>query len=518
VGQALGSAVGIPGGRPGGSALGKPGGSTLGSAIGKAVGIARPEGNGGKGDDRPDGTASATAASAPPSAAPGPGRVTPEPPWGAFAGGARGGILGATAGVALIVATVGTAESCGAGVALVAFSGELQASTAPGTPKARTRSAWWSAGNRGRRVGRIGGSIVAQRGYRAMRTVTTMVLRYAGPVDEGNFLGLLIGAIGAVSIALHRRREILGPWRVGHSRLAEKKFAEAEACFRQTLGIAERRFGHDHWRTAIHVNALAQAVLGQRRMVEAADLTARALGIAERWNPAPHPHLSIVFVGAATLARDQGDLDRARNLLSRARLEAHAEPEIVAAIERTRFAVETKAGRPGDAADALARMPPEGIGEKGVSAVVKVALDRLNAGDPERAAGILQVVVAAVANARFLEFPEAFFRGMLGESLARAGRDAEARRELELAAHDYEALLGPMHPGVAPVWVALADVLSRTGDVAGATDACNRVLALGSASERTSAGPYRESAAPSDPLERERGRAREILQRVRRAS
>jgi tetratricopeptide (TPR) repeat protein len=336
-------------------------------------------------------------------------------------------------------------------------------------------------------------------------------------VDEGNFLGLLIGALGAVSIALHRRREILAPWRVGHARLGEKKYAEAEACFRQTLRIAERRFGSDHWRTAIHLNALAQSVVGQQRMAEALELSARAMGIVDRWKPTPHPHLSIVFVGAAALAREQGDLERARELLGRARLEARGDAEISAAIERTLFSVEHKAGRPGHAAEALARLPPQAIGDKGVSTVVAIALQRMRAGDPERAAAIFAVIVTAVANARFVQFPEVFYRGLLGEALARAGRDAEARHELDLAARDYAALLGTAHPAAAPVWVALAEVLARTGDDLGAREACERVLALGSPSENAKVGrvgPYRESASPSDPLDHERGRAREILEQV----
>jgi tetratricopeptide (TPR) repeat protein len=337
-------------------------------------------------------------------------------------------------------------------------------------------------------------------------------------VDEGNFLGLLFGALGAVSIALHRRREILGPWRSGHENLIDKKYPEAEACFRQSLAIAERRFGPDHWRTAIHVNALAQSLLGQKRLAEASTLSGRALGIVERWRPTPHPQLAIVYIGAAALARERGDLDAARELLGRARREGRGEAEILAAAERTLFTVETRANRHGEAADALARMPPEAIGEKGVHPMVKVALDRMDAGDPARAAAILGVVVAAVANARFLQFPEAFYRGMLGQALARAGRDEEARRELDLAVHDYEALLGPSHPAEAPVWVALAETLERLGDQAGAKEACLRVLVLGAPADRGSSRPYRENASPSDPLERDRERAREILERVRRST
>jgi tetratricopeptide (TPR) repeat protein len=343
-------------------------------------------------------------------------------------------------------------------------------------------------------------------------------LRYAGRVDEGNFLGLLIGALGAVSIALQRRREILGPWRTGHANLGDKKYSEAEVCFRQSLAIAERRFGPNHWRTAIHVNALAQALLGQKRHAEASTLTERALGIVDCWKPTPHPQLTIVFVGAAALAREGGDLDGARDLLTRARREARGDGEILGAIERTLFSVETRAGRPREAADALARMPPHAITERGVHAMVRVAMERTEAGDAERGAAILAVVVAAVANARFLQFPEAFYRGMLGQALARAGMHEDARRELDLAVHDYEALLGPGHPAAAPVLVALAEALERLGDAAGARDACHRVLALGAARETAMSGPYRESAAPSDPLEHDRNRAREVLERVRRAT
>ncbi len=337
-------------------------------------------------------------------------------------------------------------------------------------------------------------------------------------MDEGNFLGLLIGALGAVSVALHRRREILGPWRSGHANLADRRYAEAEASFRRSLAIAERRFGPDHWRTAIHVNALAQALLGQKKLPEASSLSARALGIAERWRPSPHPQLAIVFIGASAIARERGDLDAARSLLERGRSEGREDAEIVGAAQRTLFTVEMRAGRPAEAADALARVPPDSVREKGVHAMVKVALERLGAGDAERAAAILAVVVAAVANTRFLQFPEAFFRGILGQALARAGHDEEARKELELAVHDHDALLGFAHPAAAPLLVTLAETLERLGDDRGASAACQRVLALARRQERAAAGPYRESAAPSDPLEHERDRAREILERVRRAS
>ena len=335
-------------------------------------------------------------------------------------------------------------------------------------------------------------------------------------MDEGNFLGLLIGALGALSLAVHRRREILEPWRLGHEHLAHKRYPEAEECFRRTLRIAERRFGPHHWRTAIHLNALGQALLCQGRMADATRSIGAATEIAMGWHPLPHPQLTIVFVGAAAWAREQGDLERARGLLERARRDARGDVDVVAAIERTLFSVETRADRPAHAAEALARVPAETVREGGVHPMVRVALDRLAAGDPARAVGILEVVVEAVAHPRFLQFPEAFYRSVLGQALARAGRHEDAGRQLERACHDYSVLLGPEHPAAAPVWIALAEALERLGDAEGAEEACRRVLALGTAAESPFAGPYRASAAPSDPLEHERSRAREILERVRR--
>ena len=80
------------------------------------------------------------------------------------------------------------------------------------------------------------------------------------------FVTVIMAAIGALSASRQGRRDIVATWRRGQAAFAADRFEEAEQCFLATLGIAEHRFGPDHWRTSLHVNALAQALIGQRRL------------------------------------------------------------------------------------------------------------------------------------------------------------------------------------------------------------------------------------------------------------
>src|SRR5262249_5965066 len=109
------------------------------------------------------------------------------------------------------------------------------------------------------------------------------------------------------------------------------------------------------------------------------------------------------------------------------------------------------------------------------------------------------------------------FLGLLGEALAREGRDEEARRALEQAVIDYDAVVGEHHPATATLLVELADVRLRRGDIAGARIACERVLGMRVA-PAGGEDPYRVSAPSGDPLERERDRARSLLARARAAA
>ncbi|HEY3819155.1 MAG TPA: tetratricopeptide repeat protein [Polyangiaceae bacterium] len=325
-----------------------------------------------------------------------------------------------------------------------------------------------------------------------------------------------MAAVGALSASRHGRRDILTTWRRGQAAFAAERFDEAEECFLLTLAIAEQRFGPDHWRTALHVNALAQALVGQRRLEDAAPLVDRALGIVERWSPMPQAEAASVVLGAATFESARGRHARAMVLVDRARRAIRSEPTMRATIERTVARLEATAGREAEAADALARIPFERLEPRDVRSLSTFGVARLREGDSERAVRCFTSAHALVERESPGEFPEAFYLGLLGEALARSGHHEEARRALEQAVIDYDAVLGEHHPASAAILVELAEVRLRLGDAAGARIACERVVAMRTVTASPPEEPYRTIAAPGDPLGLERDRARSLLARARR--
>src|SRR5580658_9759056 len=120
---------------------------------------------------------------------------------------------------------------------------------------------------------------------------------------DGTFIGVLVAVLGpamALLMPIWQVRELVSSWRIGHAHLTERRFAEAEAQFRVTLPLAERRFGPEHWRTALHLNALGLALVGQGRLEEAAPLVERAIRIVEAAAP-PGTERAIVLVGGSVL-------------------------------------------------------------------------------------------------------------------------------------------------------------------------------------------------------------------------
>ena len=486
----LGSAVGS-GGRPEGRVVGKPAGMPRGLPGAEAVDEGGPAAG---------------------CAGPGPGLACGAgcgPPCsGGVAGGAAGGVAVATVGAAGVAGVAGVADTAGAADGAGApsdFCG-VQASTATGSnavaasdthvlfPMAR---AYASGARRGARSARPAGH-------------TTRV----GP--ELIFVGAVVAAIGALSASRQGRRDILVMWRRGHASLVAGRHDDAEECFRATLVIAEQRFGLDHWRTALHVNALAQALVAQKRLDEAAPLVDRALGIVERWSPMPHVDLAHVLLGAAHFEGKRGRYSRAMALVDRARDAFKGDAAGTAAIERLLATLESNAGNEAEAADALARIPFERLEARDVRSLASFSIARLAEGDTERAVRCLVSAHALVERQSPGEFAEAFYLGLLGEALARGGRDEEARHALEQAVIDYDAVLGERHPATAALLVELAEVRLRLGDPAGARGACERVLAMRVSSGGTADEPYRSSALASDPLGLERDRAQTLLARTRR--
>jgi tetratricopeptide (TPR) repeat protein len=341
-----------------------------------------------------------------------------------------------------------------------------------------------------------------------------LIMGTLGP--ELVFVAAVMAAVGALSASRQGRRDIVATWRRGHAAFAADRFDEAEQCFLLTLAIAEQRFGPDHWRTALHVNALAQALVGQRRLDDAAPLVDRALGIVERWSRMPHAEAASVILGAATFQSALGRHARAMALVDRARRATKNELSMRATIERTVARLEAVAGHDAEAADALARIPFEQLEPRDVRALATFGVACLRDGDPERAVRCFTSAHALVERESPGEFAEAFYLGLLGEVLARCGRDEEARRALEQAVIDYDAVLGEHHPASAALLVELAEVRLRLGDSAGARIACERVVAMRTISGAPSEEPYRTSAATGDPLGLERHRAHALLARARR--
>jgi eukaryotic-like serine/threonine-protein kinase len=334
---------------------------------------------------------------------------------------------------------------------------------------------------------------------------------------DGEAIALMLFLLGAPSVALGwqalRGRTILVPWRVGHAHLEAGRFAEAEARFRETLAMAERRFGPDHWRTALHLNALGQAILAQKRIDEAGPVVERALAIAKRCDPLPHDHVAIVFLGASIYFRARGDVDRGQALVDRARREGRGSSVVRAAIERTLAAQATYARDEAKAADAYGRVPADMLKERDARQLAQLGLRLLRAGDARRAVECLRRAVLVVERASCGEFVEAFYRGLLGEALLRDGRHDDALGVLEQTAMDYEAIAGRSHPALAPVLVLVAELRARAGDDDGARRACRRVMTLALPAAQQ-VDPYRASASAADPLEPERERARTLLARL----
>jgi len=324
---------------------------------------------------------------------------------------------------------------------------------------------------------------------------------------------LVAGPASLLGWGILRGRTFLVAWRVGSAHLEAGRFAEAEVKFRETLALADRRFGVGHWRTSLHLNALAQALIGQNRLDDARPVVERALAIAERYDPLPHDQVALVFLGASIYYGARGEAERAQALVDRARRMGRSSSVVRAAVERILVADATRKRDEAKAADAYGRVPADMLKERDARQLAQLGLRLLRAGDARRAVECLRRSVLVAERTSCGEFVEAFYRGLLGEALSRDGRHDDALVVLEQAAMDYEAIAGRSHPALAPLLVALAELRARAGDDDGARNACRRVLGL-ALPAATPPDPYRTTGSAADPLEAERDRARALLARL----
>ena len=293
------------------------------------------------------------------------------------------------------------------------------------------------------------------------------------------FVSVIVAAIGALSASRQGGRDILVTWRRGQAAFVAGRHDEAEECFRSTLRIAEQRFGPDHWRTALHVNALAQALLAQRRLDDAAPLVDRAIGhrrslVADASRGDRHRARRS---GCRSRARADGTCVRWRSSSAHDALPAET-PPCGALVERTLARVEASAGHEAEAADALARIPFERLEPSDVRSLASFGVARIRQGDAERAVRCFTSAHALVERESPGEFAEAFYLGCW----ERRSRAAVATRRRSAPWSRRSSTTTPSSASATPPrprpLVELAEVRLRLGDAAGARLACERVLAL----------------------------------------
>jgi tetratricopeptide (TPR) repeat protein len=280
--------------------------------------------------------------------------------------------------------------------------------------------------------------------------------------------------------------------------------ADAEACFRKTVGIAERRFGADHWRVAMQLQLLGLSLLLQGRADEAAPFVEGALAIVDRLEPLPVPVLGFVFVTAARLRRVQRRLDESAELLARAR--ASLGPAAFSS-KAAGVAIETFLElRDVDAAvDALPRGGQ--LGQHEASLYGRVGAAALSAGRAEDAVRCFDQAIAVASSRTPAAHAVTFYRFARADALSKLDRHAEALAELEAVLADYDARPSAEIAAVDPL-LRFAETALLLGDRERARAACDRVLELVPAA-RAGESPYRRVAL--SPLDEASQRATALL-------
>jgi tetratricopeptide (TPR) repeat protein len=316
-------------------------------------------------------------------------------------------------------------------------------------------------------------------------------------------------------VFLRKQSSLVRAWRAGSKALGARKHADAETFFRKSLAMAEKRHGPRHWRTAFHLAALGEAVAHQNRFDEAAELIERATTMHDAMAVQPSKQWPWILIHASRYERLRGRVPEATALLERAESEADGSA-MRAAVVRETVDHWTRQRRWAEACDAITTMPwGWGRGQKAdVRLLAQVALECRRTGDMERACRCFARAVEACASCGGRRHTVAFYRGLLGDALASAGRYAEAMSELRLAIRAYERRLGPLHPALAPPMVALAEVLVRLAAHDDARGICTRVLGMPWMREPSVEAPYRTDSGARDPRGELRRRALTVLSRL----
>jgi tetratricopeptide (TPR) repeat protein len=312
----------------------------------------------------------------------------------------------------------------------------------------------------------------------------------------------------SVSRAWHRHRRVA-------SLMAKGQYRDAEVLLRELLVVANRRHGTAHWRTALVLAQIAQCLLLAQSHEQARPLLERAMNIVDAYGePLRHPELMFVTLMAACYEDARGNEARCASLIERARLQARGRRELLLRVEQTRAHIAMVHGRVSEALDALARLDPADLDRANLGILMRFALERLRAGDPELAQRLYSAVVPLLQRRAPRAFSTAFFRGLLGEALALSGRDDEAGIELERAIAAHDRIAGARHPAVVTPLLVLAEVRLRLGDAEKARAACERVLAFEAATLQVADAPYRKTDDDLQPLRAELDRARTLLARA----
>lgn len=233
---------------------------------------------------------------------------------------------------------------------------------------------------------------------------------------------MVVGAFAAIGF-LARGGGLAAEWRRAQGLLRRGDYFAAEAVFRQTLAIAEKRFGADHWRVTLHLNALAVTLMARRNVAGAEPLVERALATLARFEVLPHAEVGVVFLGAAQLRALQARHDeatrfveQAKRVLGPTRAVAARATTLMLAIERgdpDAILLALDAGAPkGTAIPPLARIAERALAS-GEAAVALRCFDRAYADARQRAPS---------------SYASAFYAFGRARSLASLGKHDEALR------------------------------------------------------------------------------------------
>jgi len=332
---------------------------------------------------------------------------------------------------------------------------------------------------------------------------------------DPSLIGVLVGlawSVAAIGFFVGRQRRMAAAWRAGQAAFRARKFPDAELCFRTSLALADRRFGARHWRTAFHLAALSDALVCQKRVDDAAPYISRALAIHDALRHQPHPAIVLLLVSAYNYEHVKGDTARATALLDRARREAGSRA-MVAAVEGAVARHAMVQGQWQQAADAMCRPGVARPDREDIRRLTAIARECERAGDLGRATACLGVALSNVDKTKPRPHVSAFFAGLLGAALARAGRHADARDHLSRAIEGYERSVGESHPVLALVLVPFAEACAELGDLPAARAACERAIPIATPGE-SPADPYRAPSVTADPLAPERLRARALMERI----